>query len=438
MITTKYGKIRGIEHEDYREYRGVPYARPPVGELRWRAPQEPEAWDGVLDATAWPAKCAQWGSEGRELMPGEIDYHKEFYQDPAYAREISEDCLYLQIWTPKDAEEGDTAYPVALWIHGGGFIGGYSSEVEFDGAAYARRGVILVSVEYRCNIFGFLAHPWLTEEDPLHVSGNYGIRDQIAALAWIRENIASFGGDPGNVTVFGQSAGAMSTQILVSSDLTDGLIHKAIMQSGGTYGSGLAIDYPLALQEQTGAAFAEEVGAGSLEELRAMSTEELMKAAGLYSMKLYQQGKGLFWIPTIDGVIMKDGCYAMMDQRQIKDIPYIVGSTKDDIADPEALRRGVLAFGDKLSELEMTAPYLYLFSHALPGDDCGAFHSAELWYMFGTLGRCWRPMGEEDTRLSEEMLDYWTNFMKTGDPNGEGLASWEAYTPGGGAVKTFA
>ncbi len=223
-VETKYGKIEGIDHGWYSEYRGVPYAKPPVEDLRWRAPQPPEPFQGTFQAKEFPAKsCQREGSAP--------PWDKDFYDDPNYERKTSEDCLYLNIWAPKDAE----GCPVAFWIHGGAFMGGSASEKEFDGVEYCRRGVIFVSVQYRLGIFGFFAHPWLTEE--AGTSGNYGALDQIAALKWVYENISAFGGDPENITVFGQSAGAMSTQTLISSPLTGNMIKRAILQSGGLMAS---------------------------------------------------------------------------------------------------------------------------------------------------------------------------------------------------------
>ena len=420
MIETKYGKIEGVDQGEYVEYRGVPFAKPPVGDLRWKAPQLPEPFDGVYQATEFRAKSVQ---EGNNSPP----WDKDFYDDPAYERPISEDCLYLNIWAPKDAKN----CPVAMWIHGGAFMGGSASEKEFDGAAYCKRGVVFVSVQYRLGVLGFLAHPWLTEE--AGTSGNYGILDQIAALNWIYENISAFGGDPENITVFGQSAGAMSTQTLISSPLTGDRIKRAILQSGGSYGAGLHRDMPLSEQESYGEIFAEVLGVNSLSELRAKSTEEIIAATGPFMGKVFPIAKGLFLTPTMDGKVLTGGYYDLMDKGEIKDIPYMLGSTKDDIlVTPEMktpedspLYSGSMAFSHKLEELGRKPAYVYYFTRDLPGNDFGAWHSAELWYMMGTMKRCWRPFEQGDYDLSEQMLDYWTNFMKTGDPNGADLPKWE-------------
>ena len=423
MVETIYGKIEGIDHGWYMEYRGIPYAKPPVGELRWKAPQMPEPFYGVYQAVDFRSKCIQ--AEGSSPP-----WDKDFYDDRGFDRPASEDCLYLHIWAPKDAEN----CPVAFWIHGGAFISGWGSEKEFDGAAYCRRGVVFVSVEYRCNVFGYLAHPWLTEESGS--SGNYGTLDQIAALDWVYENIASFGGDAKNITVFGQSAGAMSTQTLVSSPLTGDKIAKAILQSGGSYGAGLHRDISLAEQEDYGRMFAEVLGVNSLEEMRAKSAGEIFKAVGPFFAKAMPMANGLFLTPTMDGRVLTGGYYELMDKGEIKDIPYMLGCTKDDIMTTEDTKRpedsplyqGSIAFSHKLEELGHRPAYVYYFTRDLPGDEQGAWHSAELWYMMGTMDRCWRPWTAEDYALSGRVMDYWCNFMKCGDPNGRGLREWKTCT----------
>ncbi|MBR0087366.1 MAG: carboxylesterase family protein [Lachnospiraceae bacterium] len=423
MIQTKYGKVSGIDHGWYEEYRGIPYAKAPVGELRWKAPQEPEPFEGVYDATAFQAKC--WQRTGSSPP-----WDKDFYDDPNFEKPLSEDCLYLNIWAPKEA----SGCPVAFWIHGGAFMGGSGAEKEFDGAEYARRGVIFVSIQYRLGIFGFLAHPWLTEESGF--SGNYGILDQIAALKWVYENIEAFGGDPDNITVFGQSAGAMSTQTLISTPLTGHMIAKAILQSGGSYGVGLHRDMPLKEEESYGKIFEEVLGVSFLKEMREIPADKLFELSGAFMGKAMPLAKGLFLTPNMDGRLLSGGYYELMDKGEIKDIPYMVGSTKDDIMvspdmkDPmeRPLYKGSIAFSEKLEALGRKPAFVYSFERDLPGDAQGAWHSAELWYMMGTLGRCWRPWEEHDYVLSARMLDCWTNFMKTGDPNGAGEAAWRPCT----------
>ncbi len=424
QVRTSKGMISGTEREGYTVFRGIPYAKPPVGALRWRAPEETDGWEGVYHADAFSNRSLQDNPE-----PGGF-FDKEFYDEPFYQTPVSEDSLYLNIWTPAAGPGEDL--PVAFWIHGGAFMGGFGHEKEFDGEGYCKRGVILVTVNYRLGPIGFLAHPWLTEESRAAglpaVSGNYGILDQIAALKWVCENISAFGGDPKNITVFGQSAGGMSVQTLVSSDLTRGMIARAIIQSG----LGLSYDHTLAKAEQEGVEFARNAGVHSLEEMRQLSFEQIMAAAGPIIMKGFPLE--LAYTPVIDGVVLKDGYNAIMEQGRTHDIPYIAGSTMNDLAvDPQELAKGnrgkvykgTLDWCRALTDNGRAPGYRYYFTRRLPGDDAGAFHSSELWYTFGTLSRCWRPMTGADAELSDRMMDYWTNFMKTGDPNGAGLPRWE-------------
>lgn len=425
VVETKNGKIIGICGEECSQFMGIPYAQAPVGKLRWKAPQPIGAWKGELRADHFPAKSMQ-------MIREDSFYDKEFYQNEEYSVPISEDSLYLNIWMPN--EKSAKCLPVAFWIHGGAFMGGFGSEMEFDGAAFCKKGVILVTINYRLNVFGFLAHPWLSEESPHSVSGNYGTLDQIMALKWVYENIEYFGGDRENITIMGQSAGAMSVQTLLSSELTGNMIKRAIMQSGGSYGEGLHRDIPLEEAEIYGEEFVAETGARSLEELRQMSAEELILATERFMGKVLSKGKGFILIPNIDGFVLKEGYYDTIDHNNLKNIPYLLGSNKNDIMTTKedvesgkksSLYKGCLGFAEKVEKNGNEPAYVYYFSRQLPGDDAGAFHSAEIWYMFGTLSRCWRPMTAEDYQLSERMVNYWTNFIENGNPNGEGEEEWK-------------
>ncbi len=432
MIETKLGKVEGIDCGTYIEYRGIPYAKKPIGERRWKSPEKTGPWIGVLKADNFRNKCMQ------DIPSSEL-YDKEFYDNPSFDAPISEDCLYLHIWAPKNGQN----CPVAMWIHGGAFMGGYSFEKEFDGASYCKRGIIFISIEYRCNIFGYLAHPWLSEESG--VSGNYGTLDQIAALEWIYENIEAFGGDPKNITVFGQSAGAMSTQTLISSELTRGKIAKAIMQSGGSYGCGLHRDITLSEQEEYGVILSEILGVHSLEEMRNISAKKLVASIGPFFEKVMPRAHGLFLTPTLDGKVLNDEYYKLIDEGKVHDIPIIIGSVKDDILTDEntkkpedsPLYKGSIAFSHKLEELGRKPAYVYYFKRNLPGDNNGAWHSSELWYMMGTMKRCWRPWSDADYLLSEQMIDYWAQFMKTGKPNQEHLPVWEPCSKNHSFIKEF-
>lgn len=426
QVKLKQGLLKGVSMEGYDVFWGIPYAKAPVGELRWRAPQEPETWEGVYHADKYPNRSMQ------EAHPMEF-FDKEFYDDPERETPYSEDGLYLNIWTP--AKQAGEKLPVAMWIHGGAFLGGYGHEKEFDGEAYCKRGVILVTINYRLGPLGFLAHPWLTEENRAMggpgVSGNYGSLDQIAALKWVRENIEAFGGDPENITVFGQSAGGESTHTLITSPLAKGLISKAIIQSG----LGLTRDRTLADAERDGVEFAQLAGVHSLEEMRSLSVEQVFAAAGPLIGRGFATDSMTF-APNLDGYLLEQGFDEALEQGNVHEIPYMVGSTKQDIrVDLEKLEQGELGivyecckrWGEHRRKSGHAPAWVYYFTRQLPGDDAGAFHSSELWYMFGTLNRCWRPSTEGDYQLSDRMMDYWTNFMKTGDPNGDGLPQWKSY-----------
>lgn len=425
MVRTKDGRIEGIDCGSYVKYLGVPFAKAPVGDLRWKAPVKNNPWDGVYEATSFRNKAIQ--TEG-SVPP----WDKDFYDDPAYNPPTSEDCLFLHIYAPKNVEKA----PVAMWIHGGGFGHGNAAEKEFDGAGYAKRGVILVAVQYRLGALGFMAHPELTAETGR--SGNYGMLDQIAALNWIYENIAAFGGDPDNITIFGQSAGAMSVQTLISSPLTKGKIAKAILQSGGSYGVGLHSDARIEDQEKYGLMLQEILGKKSLAQMREVPAEEILEAEGKLAVKIREEGGGwrLPMAPLIDGYVLPEGYYQLMDEGKIADIPYMVGSTKDDIGAPAELQdkreamlyKGSILFSQKLEEIGRKPAYVYWFTRDLPGDSQGAWHSSELWFTMDTLDRCWRPWEEADYQLRDRIMGYWTNFMKTGDPNGEGLPVWKPCT----------
>ena len=442
QIMTEYGLIDGCIMDGYTVYKGIPYAKPPVGERRFKAPEKPDPWEGIYHADKFADIPIQ--ELPKPDMPVTGRFYKEFYSNKDFIPEMSEDCLYLNIWTPNDAEE--KKLPVAFWIHGGGFGGGYSSELEFDGEAFCKKDVILVTVEYRCNIFGFLAHPWLDAENERGISGNYGIFDQIAALEWVYNNIGAFGGDPHNITIFGQSAGSMSTQILISSELTKDMPAKAILQSGITCQDEFLYTPTLVEEEEIGKRMVELSGAKNLEELRSMPAEQLFAAKCRFDEEAWKMGKGLVVVPNADGYLLKAPVGDIWNEGKMKQIPYMLGSVTDDLgAEPEKvaldlpgkLHEENILFSKKAEEVSGQPGYIYFFSRRPPGDDWGAFHSCELWYMFGTLGRCWRPMEEHDYKLSEEMVTCWTNFMKTGCPESEETSEWKPYTKDREFIKEF-
>ena len=442
QIQTKTGMVQGISEDGCLVYKGIPYAEPPMGERRFRPPVPKAPWDGVLVADQFQAIAPQRIPDG--TAPWDKLYYKEFYEDPAYLRPQSEDCLYLNIWTPEDA--AGKRLPVAFYIHGGAFSGGYSSEITFTGASYAQKDVILVTIDYRLGILGFLASPLLDAENERGVSGNYGILDQIEALRWVHENIGAFGGDPDNITVFGQSAGSMSTQVLVSSPLTEGLIAKAVFQSGISCEGTILYTPTLAESEETpGKTFTELAGARTAADLRALPVDRLLKLQEEAAGKLMSLGKGVMFVPAADGWVLPAPVPELWKEGKMRDIPYLagcvaddLGSTPEEIAEkkPGLLHRENLLWSQKTEETFGRPAYVYFFKHALPGDEAGAFHSSELWYMLGSYRRWWRPTEPADTALSAEMVDQWTCFMRTGAPTADG--SWRPCTAADPFVKEFA
>ncbi|MBE6128869.1 MAG: carboxylesterase family protein [Erysipelotrichaceae bacterium] len=428
-VKVENGLLAGEKKGSYMIFRGIPYAKPPVNELRFKAPQPLEKWEGTKECLRFGPMCPQ------PDMSQDPFWGKEFYNDSDYPLpKQSEDCLYLNIWAPAEKQPG--GYPVAFWIHGGAFDHGFGSEMEFDGEAFARRNVILVTVNYRVGVFGFFAHEDLRREDVNKSVGNYGILDQIAALRWVRRNIEAFGGDSERITLFGQSAGAMSVQTLISSPLTQGMIQGAIMQSGGGLNNGLSKDrYPDDAYE-TGKKIMDLCHCTYMRELRKVSSDKLVSILP----KLAEQTEGLAFGPVIDGWVMTEGYDECIEKDHIHDIPYIIGCTADDLFKQEdqdgkdtPLYQGCISFAENRDENANQPCYVYYFKKKLPGDDAGAFHSSELWYVFGTIDRCWRPMGRRDWMLSNLMLDMWTDFMKNQEPGG----GWKAYTKENRFVRVF-
>lgn len=417
VMTIPGGKIQGVQADspEVIVYKGIPYAAPPVGELRWQAPQPALAWDGVKVCDTFGAIAPQPGNQ-----PGTF-YGDEFYW--AGTPDESEDCLFLNIWAPaRTIGKPGAKLPVAMWIHGGAYMNGYGHEVTMDGDAWARRGVILVTINYRLGTFGFLSHPELTAEQGQ--SGNYGTMDQIAALRWLRDNIALFGGDPDNITVFGQSAGAMSVKNLLISPQSRRLLAKAIIQSGGGVGlRNLSPDETVSQEsyDAQGKAVMDCAGLTTLDAMRTATAETIFGATGAY----LAAGNGwVMFSPHWDGkVLTEDFDHALLD-GSMAPVPILIGYNKDDMGQlaGESVDR-FCALRDSLG----FPVYEYEFLRELPTDEAhpasaaGAFHSAELWYMFGTLKNSWRPFTEADYALSEEMLDAWTGFCKTGAPG------WEPY-----------
>jgi para-nitrobenzyl esterase len=417
ILNIEGGQIQGVQSgtEGVTVYRGIPYAAAPVGDLRWKEPQPVTPWEGVKIADKFGNAAYQAAHQEGEF------YQKEFFWegDAPY----SEDCLYLNVWAPDPGKKSKNL-PVAMWIHGGGYMAGWSFEPEMDGEAWAERGVILVTINYRLGIFGFLAHPELSVESPHQVSGNYGILDQIAALKWIVNNISQFGGDPENITIFGQSAGAGSVQTLVASPLSKDIPAKAIIQSGGGISERpIMRNMKLAEAEETGKTIMDWAGYEDLQQMRAASTEDIFSAFQNY---MRETSQFMMLSPIIDDYVLSEDFSSAALGGRISDIPYMIGSTKDDM--------GGLGSGDAIGKFcisreEMNGKaYAYQFARPLPGDESGAFHSSELWYIFHTLKRSWRPFTEGDNDLSNVMVDAWTNFARSGDPNDANNEKWTPFT----------
>jgi para-nitrobenzyl esterase len=446
-ISIDGGQITGTVADGVHVYKGIPFAAPPVGDLRWRAPQPVVAWSGVKQANTFGPDCMQTS------YPAGSPYANA----PA---PMNEDCLYLNVWSAAGARE---KRPVMVWIHGGAWTRGSGALPAYDGTALARKGVIVVTTNYRLGAFGFLAHPDLTAESPNHSSGNYAILDHVAALKWVQKNIAAFGGNPANVTIFGESAGSWSVNVVQATPLAKGLFHRAIGESGGQF----ARHPRLAEAEQSGVALATAVGADSLKSLR------LVPADKLAAMQTFRTGV------NVDGWVLPDEVRGIFNQKRQSDVPVLVGSNANEwttlsspVTFPKTLddvhKRIAQQFPGMTQELEAVYPvkteadiaeamlgigrdvtftlemrtwarmvavagrqaYLYQFAHVPPSPNAktwGAYHASEIPYVFGTLrNRSW-PFTETDFTLSDRMSSYWVNFATTGDPNGKALPMWTPY-----------
>jgi para-nitrobenzyl esterase len=447
------GLVSGMATPDgaVRVFRGIPYAAPPVGKLRWRPPQPAEHWDGIRKADQFGAICMQPAFRGANPA--------------ANQPKMSEDCLFLNVWTA--ATSASERRPVMVWIHPGGYQTGSGSTPVYDGEALAKKGVVLVTINYRLGVFGFFSHPELTKESENHASGNYGLMDQVAALKWIQKNIGGFGGDPRRVMVFGDSAGSASIANLMGSPRAKGLFQRAAGQSGAWMGISLATTRTLAEAEQAGVKMAQELHAKSLEELRAISAEDLLKGG---------RGSG----PMIDGWFIPEDVGRIFAEGKQNDVPLVVGSNKDEGtfflrpttaekfiersrarfgdqadaflklypagSDEEANASQLAAFRDELAfvmriwaraqtKTGHSKTFLYYFTHEPPApvastargaSGSGATHGSEAQYIFQNLlpPRAWTDL---DDQVSDMLSSYWVHFATNGDPNGKGLAKWPAF-----------
>jgi para-nitrobenzyl esterase len=443
------GMLKGIPGADPRVmvYRGVPFAAPPVGDLRWRAPQPAKDWDGELEAYTFAPISMQ-----RKPGLSQTDiYTKEWNPDPEIP--MSEDCLYLNIWTP--AKTDGEKLPVYVWYFGGGLQCGNTAEMEFNGERIARRGIVVVTVNYRVNAFGFLAHPELTAEDP-EFPANFGNLDQKFGTEWVKRNIRAFGGDPDNITIGGQSAGGGSVLTQLTSPLTKGLFQKAIVQSGsmlGGYDNRFFRGLPLAEAEKEGEEFFAYLGVKTLAEARALDAEFIRDKVLTYDK----------WFGTVaDGNYVVGNAMELLHKNKRHMVPLLMGYTSSEfhssptVSSFEELEKlATEKFGDKAPEFlalcksddlqeaiqkatfspielgirtiyksteKATNPpanYFYEFDAFIPGEDNpGTFHSVDLWFFFETLAACWRPFTGVHYDLARQMCNYWANFIRSGNPNG--------------------
>ncbi len=415
VLTIEGGKVKGVQTptKGIIVYKGIPFAAPPVGELRWKEPQPVVPWEGVKVADKYGDAASQTTWDPQSF------YGREWRASGSVP--FTEDCLYLNVWTPA-AGKTDKKLPVAMWIHGGGYREGFAYEPEMDGGeVWASRGVILVQVTYRLGSMGFFSHPLLSVESPHGVSGNYGLFDQIAAMKWIHNNIVQFGGDPGNITIFGQSAGAGSVQSLCASPLSKSMISHAISMSGGGL-SNLRPGTLLDTAQLANKVMMDYFGKTTLDEIRALSFEELRKMSAQYTDTTK---KRVMWGPVIDNYLLTGTFATVALANQIADIPYMFGLTANDMNDAT---KAVSDFCALRAEKSSKPAYAYLFSRQLPGDENGAWHSSDLWYVFNAFRHSWRPFTAGDKELSQKMVDFYTNFAKAGDPNGKKKVLWTPYS----------
>jgi para-nitrobenzyl esterase len=465
QVKTAWGMVEGKDDGAVHAFLGIPYAAPPVGDLRWKPPAAAANWTGVRKATEF----------GNHCMQGKI-YGDMDFRDPGG----SEDCLTLNVWAP--AKTVGAKLPVMVWIYGGGFEAGTTSEARQDGTHLAQQGVIVVSMNYRLGVFGFFVHPELAKESGHNAAGNYGLLDQTAALRWVHENIAAFGGDPGNVTIFGESAGSFSVSAQMASPLAKGLFQKAIGESGGAFFSGgLAFEPRSVREEKDVKLVSAKLGVSTLAELRAIPAQKLLDAFSP------PQSRGFDFEPDVDGYFLPEPAPAIFAAGKQNDVPLLAGWNHDEGSfevafspqKPTADSLKAMAqkeFGDKAAEFLKLYPsdtpeqtlrsaedfagdrfiafstwawveaqaktgkqpvYRYRFDLGPPADpkgpQLGAYHSAEIEYVFGQLdskaGVAWLP---EHRALSDEMQKYWANFARSGDPNGPGLPKWSVYSAADG------
>lgn len=410
VLETACGPIKGIQREGYAEYRGIRYAT----SERWERAVPVTGWDGEYDATAFGDRASQFrGFYGVENSPVNQFYYDEAAVHPDTG--FSEDCLNLNLWVPEEAKD----CPVLLFIHGGAFLTGGSDEPFIDGAPYAKNGVLMVSINYRLGPFQAVYADGVT--------GNFALTDQVAALQWVRDNIADYGGDPTRVTIMGESAGAISVQNLLLSPLAKGLFSGAVMMSGAgdlsKFATPVAPDHMEPVWTQLKANLGVDDLSGLKERPAASVYANWLQAVG--QQPAYAAGAAN---PIVDGEILPANVRTALKEGIPADVPCIIGVLSEDMW-PHSLYTAAMDYAVGQSEVGKASVYTYFFDRQLPGDGgFGAYHAADLWYAFGTLYRNVRPFEEVDYRISQDMVAYLVNFVKTGDPNGRGLPKWEAVT----------
>ena len=454
------GLVKGVNENGLTVYKGIPFAAPPVGKLRWKEPQPVIPWNNVLIADKFAPACPQAVNPNAASLVNSVG-------------DQSEDCLYLNIWTP--AKTAKEKLPVMVWIHGGGFALGGTSIPNYSGEMLAKKGVVLVSIAYRMGALGFMAHPELSKENEHGVSGNYGLLDQIAALKWVKNNISAFGGNPGNVTIFGESAGGISVSMLCGSPLAKGLFKRAVSESGGSLGpvsnQGTSGTATLKMAEKQGSDFASRMGVKSIAELRSVPVENFIKDPS--------SNMGGFR-PDCDGYVIADDLYKRYSEGKYNDVDVLIGTNSNEGAmfifgtKTEQLK-GMLrmrfgSMADKALEVYPAANdsvslqsarnifrdtmfgwstwawarlqkktgkanvFVYYFDQKQPPKITGApyegaSHSDEINYVFGHVDQNYNyKYTEEDRQLSDKIMSYWVNFASTGDPNGAGLPAWPQFS----------
>ena len=492
LVHLTSGALTGKLEGTVTVFEGIPFAQPPVGPLRWREPQPVAAWSGVRDATTPSHPCMQ-RVEGTDsfLEPLAAAYGVAFARQPV---DPSEDCLYLNVWTPQLQTAANL--PVMVWLHGGSNRVGSGTEAGYDGTVLASHGVVVVTINYRLGAMGFLSHPELTAESPHHSSGNYGLLDQIAALQWVQQNIAQFGGDPGNVTLFGESAGSVDATTLMASPLTNGLFRRVIAESGPAFG--LGPERNVAYMESLGTAVGKEAGGQPGSQLAVLRKLPAAQIARIEDSLIASQFKG--YDPNasiVDGWVLPQSPASAFASGKIQQVDLLAGLNARefsafrvvaaaaakkspqpapkpalgdqlkqfaDLARPlygnwtdiavatyavRILIHGAPALDQASNDVVAACPigaeaalttsagrraFVYRFDRSVPGkgeSDLGAFHSLEIPYVFGTFqtrGFRWLPFTSTDFKLSQIVQAYWTNFAKSGDPNGPGLPHWVAWS----------